>query len=58
MTEIQEFDKSKFLKAPHRNVNKKYAFYNPSAFENNVKGTNPNYTMDYYIDSGKNYKKY
>lgn len=58
MTEIPEYDKNEFLKDPYRNANRKYAFYHSSGLENNAEGTNPNYTLDYYIDSGKNYKKY
>ena len=57
MTEIDEFDEKEYFENPTRNANRKYAFHNSSWFENNKEGTNPNWFLRYYIDSGKNYKE-
>jgi hypothetical protein len=56
--EIKEFYKSEYLKdTSGQKESKKYVFYISSGFQN-PDGKSPNYTYDYAVDYGRNYKNY
>jgi len=57
IAEVPEFDKNEYLENPVKNQDRKYVFYSSSGYEDST-GSNPNYTLVYYVDYGKNYKNY
>ena len=58
ITELNEFYEKEYFEDPTHNANRKYVLHISSGFENNSEGTNPNWSLRYCIDSGKNYEKY
>ena len=52
LNQIFEFYENEFLKDTISNKEKRYIFYHSSGF------SAPNYTFEYYVDFGENYKKY
>lgn len=54
--EMQEFDEREYYMDSVNNGDRKYVYYGSSGYANNSAGTDPNITLVYYVDFGKNHK--